>query len=173
MDRLAGEVAVGADGLIFLPYLVGERSPIMDPEATGAFIGLRLGHRRAHLARAVLEGVACSLRATRDAVIEAGGRSATWLATGNGLASPLWRGILADVFGEELDYVDAAERTGVGAALVGGVAAGVFGSFGEAAAAARPPLVATAPDPQRTRRYDEVYARYARYSELLLEAGRA
>ena len=65
--------AAGADGLIFLPYLVGERSPIMDPAATGAFVGLTLRHRRAHLARAVLEGVACSLRATRDAVLDAGG----------------------------------------------------------------------------------------------------
>ena len=173
MDRLADEVTAGAGGLIFLPYLVGERSPIMDPEATGAFVGLTLHHGRAHLARAVLEGVACSLRATRDAVVDAGGQCESWLATGNGLASPLWRSILADVFGEPLSYVDAPERSAVGAALLGGIAAGVYRGFSEASDAARPPLRSTEPDPERATRYDEVYARYLRLSALLLEEGRA
>ena len=172
LDRLAADVAAGTEGLIFLPYLVGERSPIMDPSATGAFIGLTLGHHRAHLARAVLEGVACSLRATRDAVLDAGGRCDSWLATGNGLASPLWRSILADVFGEPLAYVDAPERTGVGAALIGGIAAGTYASYAEAGEAARPPLKVTDPDAERTAVYDEVYARYSRLSALLVEAGR-
>ena len=173
LDRLAAELRPGADGLTFLPYLVGERSPIMDPTATGAFIGLTLSHRRAHLARAVLEGVACSLRATRDAVVEAGGGvTEGWLATGNGLASPLWRSIMADVFGAPLSYVDAPERTGVGAALIAGIGTGVFGAYAEAAAAARPPLLVTEPDPGRAAAYDEVYARYQQLSALLLGAGR-
>jgi xylulokinase len=173
LDRLAAEVPPGADGLIFLPYLVGERSPIMDPRATGAFIGLTLSHRRAHLARAVLEGVACSLRATRDAVVEAGGGvDDRWLATGNGLASPLWRSILADVLGEPLGYVDAPERSGVGSALLGGIGAGVYAGYEEAAAAARPPLLMADPDPERVDAYEEVYARYLELSTLLLEAGR-
>ena len=145
----------------------------MEPEATGAFIGLTLHHGRAHLARAVLEGVACSLRATRDAVIDAGGRCESWLATGNGLASPLWRSILADVFGEPLSYVDAPERSAVGSALLGGIAAGVYAGFSDASDAARPPLRSTQPDPERAARYDEVYARYLRLSALLLEEGRA
>jgi xylulokinase len=173
LDRLASDVAPGSDGLIFLPYLVGERSPIMDPAATGAFVGLTLGHGRAHLARSVLEGVACSLRATRDAVVDAGADPVSWLATGNGLASPLWRGIVADVFGEPLSYVDAPERTGLGAALIGGIGAGVYAGFEEASEAARPPLLVTEPDRERARRYDEVYARYSRLSALLVEAGRA
>ena len=173
LDRLAAEIALGADGLVFLPYLVGERSPIMDPGATGAFVGLTLSHRRAHLARAVLEGVACSLRATRDAVVEAGGGvDDRWLATGNGLASPLWRGILADVLGEPLGYVDAPERTGVGAALLGGIGAGVYAGYSEASAAARPPLLMTDPEAWRVAAYDEVYARYLELSALLLDAGR-
>ncbi len=173
LDRLAADVPAGTEGLLFLPYLVGERSPIMDPAATGAFIGLTLGHRRAHLARAVLEGVAFSLRATRDAVIDAGGRCDSWLATGNGLASPLWRSILTDVFGEPLAYVDALERTGTGAALIGGIAAGVYGDYGEASAAARPPLRVSEPDAGRVALYDEAYARYSRLSALLLDEGRA
>ncbi len=172
LDRIARDIPAGADGLIFLPYLVGERSPIMDPEATAAFLGLTLHHRRAHLARAVLEGVACSLRATRDAVIDAGGHCETWLATGNGLASPLWRGILADVFATPLAYVDAPERSGVGAALLGGIGTGVYGSFAEASEAARPPLRTTDPDPERSARYEAVYQRYLRLSALLLEDAR-
>jgi xylulokinase len=172
LDRLAVDVPPGSDGLIFLPYLVGERSPIMDPDARGAYLGLTLGHRRAHLARAVLEGVACSLRATRDAVVDAGGSCTTWLAIGNGLASPLWRQIVTDVFGESLSYVDAPERTGVGAALIGGVAAGTYADYEEAAAAARPPLVRTEPDPAAVAVYEDVYARFSRYSALLLEAAR-
>lgn len=172
LDRLAHDVPDGADGLIFLPYLVGERSPIMDPGATGALVGLTLAHRRAHLARAVLEGVACSLRATRDAVYDAGGRCDAWLATGNGLASSLWRGILANVFGQPLSYVDAPERTGVGAALLGGIVAGVYSGFGEASEAARPPLTTTEPDADRSARYEVVYQRYLRLSSMLLEEGR-
>ena len=170
LDRLAADVPPGSDGLIFLPYLVGERSPIMDPAATGALLGLTLGHRRAHLARAVLEGVACSLRATRDAVIDAGGHCDSWLATGNGLASPLWRGILTDVFGESLAYVNAPERSGVGAALIGGIAAGVYTGYSEASEAARPPLMLTEPDAGRVAIYEEVYARYSRLSALLVAA---
>jgi xylulokinase len=173
LDRLAADIPAGTEGLLFLPYLVGERSPVMDPAATGAFVGLTLGHRRAHLARAVLEGVAFSLRATRDAVIDAGGRCDSWLATGNGLASPLWRSILTDVFGEPLAYVDALERTGTGAALVGGIAAGVYGSYAEASAAARPPLRVSEPDAGRAALYDDAYARYSRLSALLLAEGRA
>jgi xylulokinase len=172
LDRLAADVAPGAEGLVFLPYLVGERSPIMDPAATGAFVGLTLRHGRGHLARAVLEGVACSLRATRDAVIEAGGQCDAWLGTGNGLASPLWRGILADVFGEPLSYVDAPERTGVGAALIGGVGIGLYASYQEASTTARPPLLTTEPDAQRSARLEEVYARYQRLSALLLADSR-
>jgi xylulokinase len=173
MDRLAAEVPAGADGLIFLPYLVGERSPIMDPAATGAFIGLTLHHRRAHLARAVLEGVAFSMRATRDAVQDAGGRCDSWLATGNGLASPLWRSILADVFGEPLRFVDAPERSGVGAALLGGIVSGVYAGYAEASAAARPPLRVAEPDAGRAVSYDDAYERYLRLSALLVaEASR-
>ena len=171
MGTSATQVAPGSDGLIFIPYLVGERSPIMEPEATGAFIGLTYAHRRAHLTRAVMEGVACSLRATRDAVVAAGGCD-RWLATGNGLSSPVWRGILADVYDEPLHFVAAPERPAVGAALIGGIAAGIYASYEEAADIARPVLHTTEPDPERVRVYEDVYARYSRLSELLLAEGR-
>jgi xylulokinase len=168
MGISASEAPAGSDGLVFLPYLVGERSPIMEPAATGAFIGLSYSHRRAHMTRAVMEGVACSLRATRDAVVDAGGGCQRWLATGNGLSSPLWRSILADVFAEPLSFVAAPERGAVGAALIGGIAAGTYAGYEEAAEAARPPLHTTEPDPERVRLYEEVYERYSRLSALLL-----
>ncbi len=173
MGTSASQAPPGADGLIFIPYLVGERSPIMEPEATGAFIGLTYAHRRSQLTRAVMEGVACSLRATRDAVIDAGGQCDRWLAVGNGLASPIWRGILADVYGEPLSFVAAPERTAVGAALIGGIAAGTYAGYEEAAAAATPSLHTTEPDPERVRIYEAVYQRYSRLSTMLLEEGRA
>jgi xylulokinase len=140
----------------------------MDPTATGAFVGLTLAHGRGHLARALLEGVACSLRATRDAVVDAGGHADSWRGTGTGLASPLWRSIVADILGEPLDYVNAAERTGTGAALIGGIAAGRYANYAEASAAARPPLVRAEPDPERSAISDEIFGRYQRRSEILL-----
>ena len=173
MGTSASKVPPGSDGLIFIPYLVGERSPIMEPDATGSFVGLQYSHRRAHLTRAVMEGVACSLRATRDAVVDAGGRCERWLAVGNGLASPIWRGIVADVYDEPLHFVAAPERTAVGAALIGGIVAGTYASFEEAAAVSQPPLHTTEPDPERVRIYEDVYGRYSRLSSMLLEAGRA
>jgi xylulokinase len=120
-----------------------------------------------------MEGVACSLRATRDAVVDAGGRCDRWLATGNGLSSPLWRGILADVFDEPLSFVAAPERAAVGAALVGGIAAGSYTGYEEAAHVATPPLHTADPVPERVRTYADVYERYSRLSALLVEEGRA
>jgi sugar (pentulose or hexulose) kinase len=120
-----------------------------------------------------MEGVACSLRATRDAVVAAGGSCDRWLATGNGLASPVWRGIVADVYDEPLHFVAAPERPAVGSALIGGIAAGTYASYDEAAEVALPVLHTTEPDPERVRVYEDVYARYSRLSELLLAEGRA
>ena len=172
MGTSAAKVEPGSDGLVFIPYLVGERSPIMEPEATGAFLGLKYSHRRAHLTRAVMEGVACSLRAVRDAVVAAGGGCERWLAVGNGLSSPIWRGIVADIYDEPLHFVAAPERPAVGAALIGGIAAGTYAGYEEAAEVARPPLHTTEPDPERVKAYEDVYERYTRLSALLLEDGR-
>jgi xylulokinase len=172
MGTSAAKVPPGCDGLLFIPYLVGERSPIMEPDATGAFVGIKYGHRRADLTRAVMEGVACSLRATRDAVVDAGGKCERWLAVGNGLSSPIWRGIVADVLDEPLHFVAAPERMAVGAALIGGIAAGTYAGYEEAAEVARPPLHTTEPNPERVLVYQELYERYSRLSALLLEEGR-
>jgi xylulokinase len=102
MDRQAEKIKPGCEGLFFLPYLVGERSPIMDPKARGGFIGLTLRHQGPHLVRALLEGVAFSLRQIVETMGETGASVDDWIVSGNGLASPLWRQILADVLGRPL-----------------------------------------------------------------------
>lgn len=145
----AAEVPAGSEGLFFLPYLTGERSPHPDPLARGAFVGLTIGHDRRHLARAVLEGVAFGLRDGLDLMVEAGmAAPETIRASGGGTMSPLWRQILADVLGAEIATVDTAEGAAYGAAILATVGAGWFTSVEQAAAefTAATPTAAPGPD---------------------------
>ena len=129
----ASTVPPGSDGLVFLPYLSGERSPHKDPLARGAFVGLTLAHERRHLVRAVLEGVAFGLRDGLELMVAAGMPPAEQVrASGGGLASPLWRQILADVLGAEIATVGTTEGAAYGAALLASEAAGWFPSIGDA-----------------------------------------
>ena len=123
----ASAVPPGSDGLLFLPYLSGERSPHPDPLARGAFVGLTLSHDRRALARAVLEGVAFGLRDGLDLMLEAGTPAPSQIrASGGGLRSALWRQILADVLEAELAVVATEEGAAFGAALLAAVGAGWF-----------------------------------------------
>jgi xylulokinase len=156
----AAEVPVGSDGLLFLPYLSGERSPHADPLARGAFVGLTTGHERRHLTRAVLEGVAFGLRDGLDQMIAAGmPRPVQIRASGGGIASPVWRQILADVLDAKIATVDTTEGAAFGAALLATVAAGWFPSVDDAVGASvtATPMAAPGPD---VARYREVHARY-------------
>ena len=156
----AGEVPAGSAGLLFLPYLSGERSPYPDPLARGAFVGLTLAHDRRHLARAVLEGVAFGLRDGLDLMVEAGMPAPDQIrASGGGTASALWRQILADVLDAEIATVSTTEGAAFGAGLLAAVGAGWFPSV-EAAAEARvtaTPVAAPGPD---AARYAEAHAAY-------------
>jgi xylulokinase len=132
----AAEVPAGSDGLLFLPYLTGERSPHPDPLARGAFVGLTVTHDRRHLTRAVMEGVAFGLRDGLDQMLAAGMPVPEQVrASGGGTASQLWRQILADVLRTEIATVDTTEGAAYGAGLLAAVGAGWFPSV-EAAAAA-------------------------------------
>jgi len=134
LDQEAGDVAPGSDGLVFLPYLTGERSPHPDPLARGAFVGLTVSHARRHLARAVLEGVAYGLRDGLDQMVATGIERPTRIrASGGGIASGVWRQILADVLGAEIATVRTAEGAAFGAGLLAAVGAGWFGSVARAA----------------------------------------
>src|SRR5690349_21055968 len=122
----------GVEGLTFAPYLAGERTPYPDPDARGAFLGLGLRHDRGALTRAVLEGVAFGLRDGLDLVAGMGGRPASGRVSGGGGRGTLWLEIVASVLGMPLELTRADEGAAYGAALLGGVAAGVFGDAREA-----------------------------------------
>ncbi len=122
----ADDWPAGAEGLIFMPYLAGERTPHADPDARGAFVGLSVRHDRGALVRAVLEGVAFGLRDSLDLVAELGGRPELGRASGGGARSEPWLRIVASALELPLERVAADEGAAFGAALLGGVAAGTW-----------------------------------------------
>ena len=135
-DELVAEAAdapPGCDGLLFLPYLTGERTPYPDPLARGAFVGLTVAHTRAHLTRAVLEGVAFGLRDSLELVRGAGLAPSTEIrATGGGIQSELWRQILTDVLDARIVTTSTAEGAAQGAATLAAVGAGWHASVEDA-----------------------------------------
>jgi xylulokinase len=128
----------GVEGLTFLPYLAGERTPIADPDARGAFAGLSLRHDRGALARAVLEGVAFGLRDSLDLLRELGVDAQLARASGGGAASDLFLRVVASALQVPVERVAVDEGAAYGAALLAGVGAGEFASVQEAAALVRP-----------------------------------
>jgi xylulokinase len=137
-DALMKEAAAappGADGLLWAPYLMGERTPHLDPNARGALVGLTAQHTRAHVIRAILEGVAFSLRDTFTIFRDLGVPVKSIRLGGGGARSPLWRQIQADIYGMPVELVAADEGAAYGAALLAGVGAGVWPSVDAACAA--------------------------------------
>ncbi len=135
MGEPAAQSKPGAGGLVFLPYLQGERCPYPDPNARGAFVGLTLGHTKGDITRAVMEGISCSLTQVGNLLLSLlPGVSAQYvIASGGGAASPLWRQILADLFQREVrTLVGAGEGGAHSAALLAGVGTGVYSSLSEA-----------------------------------------
>jgi xylulokinase len=160
LAAIAAEVPAGSDGLWFLPYLSGERSPYPDPFARGAFVGLTLAHDRRHLTRAVLEGVAFGLRDGLDLMVGAGmAPPAQIRASGGGTASGLWRQILADVLGAEIATVNTVEGAAYGAGLLAAVGAGWYPSVEAAAASLVTATPAASPGPDSAA-YAEAHAVY-------------
>ena len=158
LSDAASSVPAGSDGLIFLPYLVGERTPHMDPNARGMFFGLTLRHTRAHMARAIMEGVAFALRDSMEILRGLGLRMDRILASGGGAQSAIWRQIQADVFGRPLYATCAQEQAGLGAALVAGVGVGLYASVEQACQeTVRADDTPTTPDSGRVQLYDRMY----------------
>jgi len=156
----AAGVPAGSDGLLFLPYLTGERSPYPDPLARGAFVGLTVSHGRRHMTRAVLEGVAFGLRDGLDLMTAAGVPAPSQIrASGGGTTSPLWRQILADVLGAEIATVETSEGAAYGAGLLAAVGAGWFPSVEAATGAlvSATPVAEPGPDVPRYAAAHEVY----------------
>lgn len=167
LAALAADVPPGCNGLLFMPYLIGERSPLMDPLARGSFVGLTLAHELGHLARAIMEGVAFALRQILDVMTGIGTPIDQLLASGGGLASPVWRQIVADVLSRPLRLSTGRERAGAGAAVVAGIGVGVYSGYSEAQRAVALPYELTEPDPGRAAIYAEQYDRFVQLYPLL------
>jgi xylulokinase len=156
----AGSSAPGAEGLTFLPYLQGERTPHADPDARGAFTGLSVRHDRAALVRAVLEGVAYGLRDSLELLCELGVAPERGRVSGGGARSRLWLEIVASVLGLPLELTVVEEGSAYGAALLAGVAGGTYTDAREAVAACVRPRATVEPNPAWAAVYDEGYARF-------------
>ena len=155
-----GDVSAGSDGLFFLPYLTGERTPHPDPLARGAFVGLTVRHGFPHLTRAVLEGVSFGLRDSFELMKSSGLEDISQVrVTGGGAKSPLWRQILADVFNAEIVTVNTAEGAAYGAALLAATGSGAFRSVEEACDATIQITDSIEPGPNQNI-YNKIYPLY-------------
>jgi xylulokinase len=130
--REAEMVPAGAAGILFLPYLTGERTPHADPDARAALVGLSASHTRGHVMRAVLEGVAFGLADSCDLLRALGVQTTGARASGGGARSDLWLRICASVLGIPVWRMSVDEGSAFGAALLGGVAGGLFADVGQA-----------------------------------------
>ena len=157
----AESIPAGSEGLQFLPYLSGERTPHPDPLARGAFIGLTLRHSRAHLTRSVLEGVAFGLKDSFTLIQNSGLGAITQVrASGGGTKGALWRQILASVLETELVTVNTAEGGAYGAALLAGVGAGAWANVTSACMACIKITASTQPNPAQMEAYRKSYPIY-------------
>jgi xylulokinase len=171
LDTLAASAPAGSKGLLYLPYLATAASPRWNADARAAFIGLSFAHDRAELTRAVMEGVALEIRDIMEQWLRAGMQVDVLRIGGGAVRSPLWRQIQADVYGRPVELLQCDDSTGLGAALLGGVGAGVFSSIEEGVAAMVRPSSMIEPDPQRCRLYSDLYEAYVRSYEGLQESG--
>jgi xylulokinase len=157
---LAAQVPPASDGVFWAPYLFGERTPHLDPEVRAAFVGLTAAHGQAHLTRAVLEGVAYSLRDTFALFDELGIPVHSVRLGGGGARSPLWRQIQADVYGHTVQVLAAEEGAAFGAALLAGVGAGAWPDVDTACEATLKVAEQIKPDPSARSKYEQGYQTY-------------
>jgi len=125
-DEEVEKIRAGSGGVIFLPYLLGERSPYMNPQARGVFFGLSLKHQRVHLIKAVMEGVVFALRDCLEVFEELGIKIEQVIASGGGAKSRVWRQIQADIFNKEISMTQSIEQAAMGAAILAGVGVGIY-----------------------------------------------
>jgi xylulokinase len=156
----AETVPIGADGITFLPYLQGERTPHRDASARGALLGLSLAHTRAHISRAVLEGICFALRDSVSILQDLGISPDHLLLTGGGSRSPFVRRLQGEVFGLAVSTVNREEGPAYGAALLAAVGAGAFPDVASATRATLSETRPEAPDPESHRRYQQPYDRF-------------
>ena len=168
LSELAAEVPAGAEGLLFLPYLAGDRTPHKDSSASGVFVGLRLHHSAKHLARAVMEGVTFAMNDCLELIAELNaGITPQVIASGGATRSPVWRQIQADVYNVPLTLAPDANYACIGAALLAGVGCGVYASLDDACARVPRFTTTVTPNPDNAAFYQSRRAVYhALYDDL-------
>lgn len=160
LNREASEIPAGSEGLFFLPYLAGERTPHADPDARGCMIGLTLKHSRGHLARAIMEGVAYAMRDSLAIIRELNVPVKQIRASGGGSKSALWRQIQADAFGQKVVTINAEQGPAYGVALLAAVGAGAFKNVAEACSTTIKVVSETPFDRQAKKVYDAGFPIY-------------
>ncbi len=158
--REAESVRPGSDGLFFLPYLSGERTPHADPDARGCFVGITLAHTRGHLIRAIMEGVTYAMRDSLEIIEGLGVPVRQIRASGGGSRSPLWRQIQADVFARKVVTINSEEGPAYGVALLAAVGAGAFKDIAEACSATIRVVKETGVNRAAKAYYDRAFPEY-------------
>lgn len=169
MDKQAERIPIGAERLLYLPYLMGERTPHLDPNCRGAFIGLSAMHTKQHLLRAVMEGVVYSQRDSVEVLRGMGVKINDMLACGGGGTSPLWRQMLADVYGCPVKTVVSKEGPALGVAILAAVGTGVYGSVQEACKEVIKTNPAQNPIAANSAEYEKFYKMYTELYPALKE----
>lgn len=170
MDKMAESIPIGSDGLVWLPYLMGERTPHLDPNARGVFFGLSAMHTKSHLLRAVMEGVAFSQTDCVEIIRAMGVPVLEVRASGGGGKSPLWRQMLADCFNSEICTVASAEGPALGVAILAGVGAGVYSDVKQGCDIAVQKKACQKPDPASGKVYAGYYEVYKKLYPALKES---
>jgi xylulokinase len=170
LQLAAGDVPPGAEGLLFLPYLAGERAPLFDDDARGAFVGLTLGHDGRHLARAVLEGTALAMRSVAEPLAAAGAPIRELRVTGRAGGSDTWARIKADVLGVPVAIPVVGDTAVLGAAILAAAGVGAVTSLEAGVAAMTSVARRLEPDPSTRATYDEAFGRYLALYPALRDA---
>ncbi len=167
LDKLAESVSIGADGLVFHPYLNGELTPYANPKLCADFVGVRASHTKAHFTRAVLEGVAMSMLDCKNALesLQISHQDSAAIIGGGG-KSPLWRQMVSDALGLELVEMKYADSS-FGSAMLAGIAAGIFESSQKAIEICNEVVSKTVPNPENTKKYHEVFRKYKAVQKAL------
>jgi len=170
VDALAQDSPPGANRLIYLPYLMGERTPHLDPDCRGVFFGLSAMHKKGDLIRAVMEGVSYSLKDSLDILEGMGVVPSDMLLTGGGAKSPFWRQLLSDVFGSPVKTIKSAEGPALGVAILAGVGAGLYKSVPEACRKLVKEERVLSPDPEKAAYYKKGHRLYRALYPALKDA---
>jgi xylulokinase len=165
----AKKVGEGSEGLLFLPYLMGERTPHKDPHARGAFVGVSARHGRAHFARAVFEGITFGMRDSLEIFRELKVPIRRVVATGGGAVNPFWRQLQADVYGEEVVTVNSQEGPAYGAAILAMVGAGLYPSVPAACSKLIRIATRTSPRKASVKKYEDWYGEFRKLYPALKE----